>query len=361
MSVEDNEMRIQNRVRIKLNQRGISTYIIIACITFVMLCVLILTTIYITYRANSSTDVTITVFFSDQQYRSFATSSIRREIKRAFHSSHNIPVSYNFVRVYDIQEIEEEVKKSTAEERQVFVAFEEYFIQPFTLVAPRFLSHTFYLIVEENITEERSANIHVYSLHTNEYDYLLGYFVSLLSYHQPKTNQSQNTTAIISSPKTYNEARIDIIKFGLRSVDAQGIHKEIVLDPSSTNAQVFNTFEKLKIDNTMFVILLTEEVPAVFVRAARKYNMLLITRVTRRSLRSVHIIQRTINWGAIINMYLLPHIIANRRTDTIINATDAHYAIEYNTRYIRQKRRAPLFMEQFNAIVDEVLSGRVQL
>ena len=361
MLVENGNMNAHKKAHIKFGQWNRYTYIIVACIIFSILCALIFTVIYVRHTASSSADTTITVFFSDQQYRSFSATRIRREIRRASASTHGHSVSYNFVRVYDIQEIEEEVNKRTAAERQLFVAFEEHFVQPFILVAPRFLSHTFYLIVEEDITEVRSANVHVYSLHTNEYDYLLGYFVSLLSHHQLNSSQLQNTTAIISDPRTYNEGRIDIVKFGLRSVDAQGTYKEISLDPSLTNTQIFNAFEKLKIDNTVFVILLTDTVPSVFVRAARKYNMLLITRATRRSLRGAHIIQRTIDWGTIINMHLLPHIITNRKVDIVFNATDAYYAIEYNTRYIRQKGSASLFIRQFDTIVDHVLSGRLQL
>ena len=361
MSVEHGSMNTHRTVRIKFDKWNRSTYIIAACTIFVILCTLIFTVIYVTDIAGSSADTTITVFFSDQQYRSFAITRIRREIKRASVPMRDSSVSYNFVRVYDVQEIEEEVQKRTAAGRQIFVAFEERFVQPFILVAPRFLLHTFYLVAEEEITEERSTNVHVYSLHTNEYDYLLGYFVSLLSHHQLTSSQLQNTTAIISDPRTYSEARINIVKFGLRSVDAQGIYKEISLGPSLTNTQIFNVFEKLKIDNTVFVILLADTVPSVFVRAARKYDMLLITSATRRSLRNMHIVQRTIDWHPIINMHLLPHIISNREIDMVLNATDGHYAIEYNTRYIRQKGGASLFIEQFNAIVDHVVSGRLQL
>lgn len=302
-----------------------------------------------------STSITVAVLFSEQHYNSLSARIIRSELKRQRSGRGNAQrTSYTFVKI-DRQSprIEETVRQLVADGEQVIISFEEYFVEPLERVSSRFRAQQFYVFTEQPRAREQNDNVHVFFLQTAAYDYLLGYFASLL-FHYSFAGHRQGRAAIIGDSITDRFVPIGPIVYGLRSVRTDSTYEYIQMGGDMTNKQILNTWEKLAIDGVEVIILLTDSVPRIFVRAARRNNIALITRAPRRLQKRGHLAQRQLHWRGIIDTHLSPHIRNKRTHDVVIAPNRGYYTVKHR---LRDGKTATVLVEQFESLMRTIATN----
>lgn len=191
------------------------------------------------------------------------------------------------------------------------------------------------------------------------YDYLLGYFASLLLHYRFSALPQARTT-IIGQQNAGAEAALSAVLHGLRSVDSGHPWHYIELPATLTNEQALNLAERLKINATEIIILLAPTVPRALVQAATRHDIALITQARRPYLQGRTTAQREIYWPEMIVARLLPHIRYQRERDIVIAPSDKRFGVRYRVRF-GAPLLSRLITQQFDAIMGRIDAGEVDI
>lgn len=307
----------------------------------------------------------VAVVFSEQYYSSYSGRTIRAALRR---QRRNIAKNergrhpfYRFVKLNGQREqLDTVIQQLIINDTEAIISFEQQLTEQLLRIAPAFPAQRFYLFDGRGNSSDPNDNVHLISLEVNAYNYLLGYFTSLLL-HYRFTNQPQAETAVITIGDTANTEEVRAVTLGLRSVAVQHGYQYETISNKLTREQIFNLFDKLKLDGIEAVILLSSTIaPRPFFRAAAQNDIALITQASRRYLRGAHVAQREVHWQAIISAYLIPHIRHQRDRDITVPANDTYYSIRHRARII-DAGTAELVSTQLNKIINKITRQKVNL
>jgi len=363
------QKRIRRSVRNKAPQRRMVRWIrnkvlqkraIGIAVLSIAVVILVTLSVVIFSRAQAEKRAAV-VFMSDHYYNSFSALHIRAVFRFRAPRPRDMKVRYTFVKVdKGYAEITKKIEEHAHAGAEVFVAFEREFVAPFIDATSRFRSREFYFFTEEESLHPLRENAHAVLLPAARYDYLLGYFASLLLHYELQDAHTERTVTIISDRADDQQTHTDALYYGLQSVYAQVQNNYLTIDYPVSDKEILNIFEKLRIENTKIVILLIDRVPRVFIRAARKNNIMLISRGRRAFLRGMHIAHISLDWDALLHAHLAPHISDNSTENIVITPASAYYELRYRMRYQGREWNASL-IAQFESIIESIESGEIDL
>lgn len=304
----------------------------------------------------------VAVLISERYYSSYEGRTIRTEFRRQrLNNERSQRLVYRFVKIDEQQgQLYAITQQLIAGGTEVIISFEPRFTDRLSQIASDFPAQRFYLSSTQRNSSNLNDNVYLISLELDTHNYLLGYFASLLM-HYRFVNLPQAKTAIINVGDVVNSDDIRAVTFGLRSVAIENEYQYLTISAGLNREQIFNLFEKLKLDDTEIVILLTPTVGTrPFFRAAARNDIALITQAPRRYLRGAQVAQRVIHWPVIITTRLVPHMLHQRERNITITANDDYYSIRHRTR-IRDADTAELVSTQFNKIIEKITLKKVNI
>lgn len=300
----------------------------------------------------------VAVILSEQYYSSHAGRAIRSSFRRQQHDAivdgGEQRLAYRFVKIDTQREqMYTVVKRLVDTEARVIVSFEQRLTDQLTPITDAFPAQRFYLFDRQDDTPRESDNVYLVSLKLDAYDYLLGYFTSLLL-HYRFPGQAKAKTVVITMGEGQNDKEIRLISLGLQSVAVEHEYQHLAIPSGLNREQVFNLFETLRQDGVKAAILLNPIIEThPFFRAAAKNDIALITQAARRNLHGAQVAQREVRWQTIITTRLIPHIRYGRNRAISIDAHDNYYTIRHRAR-IADAEIAELVSIQFKKIMDKI-------
>lgn len=160
-------------------------------------------------------------------------------------------------------------------------------------------------------------NVSVFFIDYEEFDFLLGYSASLLSYAFDTENRSAKI-AIMGEGIDGEDRQSKHILLGAKAVAPQRIIEIVAIESDMRDTAIQNLVERLSAESVHVIVLFSNQLNRTIIRAAQKNRMVIITKNYGAQLKRGMVFDINTNWKKIITDSIIPQLEQGKwRSETV--------------------------------------------